>query len=181
MSDDNKTRIITPQAPATDNNNPDVATRMYTGNNEPGSQTGSGDDDPKTRVLTGHEETPTGQNVAHDLAVGWIVVIEGPGRGCTKEIFYGMNSIGRSSDERIPLDFGDTNISRTAHAYIVFDEKQSDFYIQHGGKSNLVRINDAPVLSPIPLKLGDIIEIGATKLMFVPLCGDTFKWENKAN
>lgn len=180
MSDeDNKTRIVKQPTAPTEDNNSEASTRIHTDNNEPSSQSGGGDDNPKTRVITGLEETPTGHDTVHDLAVGWIVVIEGPGRGCTKEIFYGMNGIGRDRDERIPLDFGDTSISRSAHAYIVFDEKQNDFYIQHGGKSNLVRLNDAAVLSPIPIKQGDIIEIGSTKLMFVPLCGEAFKWENK--
>lgn len=180
MSDDNKTRIITPQVKPVDDQS-EVATRMFSGNSPQSPSNSSGKDNGRTRVITGVEDTPISSDIAHDLAVGWIVIIEGPGRGCTKEVFYGMNSIGRDYNERIPLDFGDDNISRSSHAYLVFDEKQNEFYIQHGGKSNLVRLNDAPVLSPLPIKHGDIIELGATKLMFVPLCCETFKWEDSQN
>ena len=71
----------------------------------------------------------------------------------------------------------DTAISREGHAFIVFDEKQSDFFVQHGGKSNLVRLNGSPVIAPQPLSRGDVLEIGSTKLMFVPLCDEAFNWE----
>ncbi len=144
------------------------------------SDTKSSDSAGLTRVITARSRSGDGdgqQQDEYELVVGWLVVVDGPGRGSTCEIFYGMNSIGRGPEERIPLDFGDDAISREAHAYVVFDEKQQDFYLQHGGKSNLVRLNDKPVLSPQELKRGDMIEIGQTRLMFVPLCGDDFGWE----
>lgn len=114
----------------------------------------------------------------HEYVVGWLVVIDGPGKGNSREVFYGMNSMGRDIEERIPLNFGDTMISRNAHAFVVYDEKQRNYYLSHGGKTNLVRLNGEPVLSPLPLSLHDVIEIGESKLLFVPLCTDSFDWES---
>lgn len=182
MNDDNKTRIITPTGKP-QSEQTDVATRVFRGGEAASAPATSSQAAAtnRTRVITGNESASHDPDMSHDLAVGWIVIVDGPGRGCTKEIFYGMNSIGRDVNERIPLDFGDANISRSSHAFLVFDEKQNEFFIQHGGKSNLVRLNDAPVLSPMQINHGDIIELGATKLMFVPLCGKNFKWEDDQN
>lgn len=177
MNDDNKTRILRPQ-PATEAG--DDETRNLKSPVTHARHDVDAEDEPRTRVISSRSperSEETSDDGGYELAAGWLVVIEGPGRGCTREIYYGMNSVGRGSEERIALDFGDTTISREAHAYLVFDEKQSDFYLQHGGKSNLVRLNGAPVLAPQPLKNGDTIEIGDTKLRFVPLCGDDFTWE----
>lgn len=179
MSNDNPTRIIRPTArPSADDNG---ATRTI-GGQKSAAAGANYEAEPSTRMISGFSKPVDDTNDAnadqvHELAVGWLVVVDGPGKGCSREIYYGMNSVGRSPDERISLDFGDTAISREAHAYIVYDEKQSDFYIQHGGKSNLVRLNGSPVLAPQPLKHGDMVEMGKSQLMFVPLCGESFSWD----
>lgn len=181
MGEDNPTRILRSNNPIKDSAEETNRTRVIGG---PTTRTAPpADGEERTRVVSGYSSGSgvTDQpenNDAFELAVGWLVVTSGPGRGCTREIYFGMNSIGRGPDERIPLDFGDSAISRESHAFIVFDEKQNDFYIQHGGKSNLVRLNNAPVLAPQELKKGDLIEIGSTKLMFVPLCGEGFEWSD---
>ena len=76
------------------------------------------------------------------------------------------------------LDFGDTSISRDNHAVIAFDSEQCRFFMGHGGKANLVRLNDMPVLSTEALEDGDFIRIGETTLKFVALCGPDFTWED---
>ena len=180
MNNENPTRILRPKE--TTPSAEDSAMTRVAGHAEK-SGGSSDEDNPATRIISSNPQPSGSGGDANteeffELAAGWLVIVDGPGRGCTREIYYGMNSIGRGPNERIALDFGDTAISREAHAYIIFDEKQPDFYIQHGGKSNLVRLNDAPVLAPQELKRGDLIEIGGTKLMFVPLCGDDFKWDD---
>lgn len=180
MQDDERTRILPQgggsgsgsQGGSTGDGN---ATRIVGGAGQPAG----GDDSPVTRI---HSGAPAGENAAEvdtsdEPVVGWLVVINGPGRGNARSIHYGMNSLGREISERIALNFGDTKISRNAHAFVVYDEKQQDFYIQHGGKSNLVRLNGAPVLTPSELNRGDRIELGNTELMFVPLCDESFNWE----
>ena len=107
---------------------------------------------------------------------GWIVIIEGPGRGSCFTTFSGVSQIGRGEDQAIRLDFGDTSISRNNHAAIAYDDEQGKFFLGHGGKSNLVRLNGRPVLSTEELANNDEIRIGETTLKFIALCGEDFVW-----
>ncbi|MGB7242114.1 MAG: FHA domain-containing protein [Sulfitobacter sp.] len=109
--------------------------------------------------------------------VGWVVVVKGPGRGESFTLLSGMSSIGRGDDQSIQLDFGDRAISRSIHAAIVYDPETTKFQLGHGGKSNIVRLNDNPVISNETLKDGDLIRIGETTIRFASLCGETFNWE----
>jgi hypothetical protein len=116
---------------------------------------------------------------AFDPVVGWLVVVEGPGRGKAVNIHAGMNSVGRSANQRISINFGDSTISGEAAAFITFEPKRCTFHINHGGKANIVYLNDEAVLTPMPLTPGNVVTIGATKLRFVALCGPDFNWEDE--
>ena len=109
--------------------------------------------------------------------VGWIIVIEGPGHGSCFTLFNGVSQIGRGEEQAVRLDFGDTSISRNNHAAVAYDDEQAKFFLGHGGKSNLVRLNGRPVLSTEELSNGDAIRIGETTLKFIALCGDDFSWK----
>lgn len=115
-----------------------------------------------------------------DPVVGWLVVVDGPGKGASVSLGYGMNSIGRAPTERVSIDFGDDEISRSQHALLTYDPKGRKFFIQHGGGRNLTYLgtNNQPVLSPIELKGGEEISIGSTKLRFVAFCGSDFDWDD---
>jgi len=113
-----------------------------------------------------------------DPVVGWLAIIAGPGQGMSVPIGYGMNSIGRNSDQRISLDYGDDEISRSTHASVTYDPKHRKFYLQHGGGTNLTYIDDAPVLTPAELEPQKDIQIGQTTLRFIPLCNDKFDWQD---
>ncbi len=113
-------------------------------------------------------------------AVGWLVVIEGPGRGHSMPLRSGVSQLGRGDDQSIQIDFGDTSISRDNHASIAFDEERRAFFIGHGGKANLVRLNEAPVLTTEPLVHGDRIRLGETTLQLVAFCGPDFVWSEDA-
>ncbi|MQQ09014.1 FHA domain-containing protein [Epibacterium sp. SM1979] len=110
--------------------------------------------------------------------VGWLVVVEGPGRGAGFTLFAGVSTLGRGEGQTIRLDFGDSSISRDQHAAIAFDPEQQGFFIGHGGKANLVRRNGRPVLSTEALAPNDLIRVGETTLRFVPLCGPDFAWQD---
>ena len=112
--------------------------------------------------------------------VGWMVVVSGPGRGTAFTLFDGVSQIGRGEDQAIRLDFGDTSISRSNHAAVAYDPEQQNFYLGHGGKANLVRLNGNPVLSTEPLTDGAEIRLGETTLRFVGLCGPAFDWGKTA-
>ncbi|WP_242500427.1 FHA domain-containing protein [Tropicimonas sp. IMCC6043] len=109
--------------------------------------------------------------------VGWIVVVDGPGRGASFTLLNGVSSIGRGEDQAIRLDFGDISISRQNHASIAFDDEVNRFFLGHGGKSNIVRLNGRPVLSTEDLAGGDTIRIGETTLQFIAFCGEDFSWD----
>lgn len=112
-----------------------------------------------------------------DPVVGWLVVVAGPGRGNAVNIKVGMNSIGRNPNQRISLNFGDPAISAEGAAFITFEPKRGTFHINHGGKANIVYLNEEAVLTPMLMADGNMVSIGETKLRFVPLCGPEFNWD----
>ena len=118
------------------------------------------------------------QAVEQKFPVGWIVVIDGPGRGHSYTLFNGVSNIGRGEDQAVRLDFGDNSISRNNHAAVAYDDEQGKFFLGHGGKSNLVRLNGKPVLSTEDMDHGDEIRIGETTLKFVALCNPEFTWQD---
>ena len=117
-------------------------------------------------------------NEAERFVTGWLVILEGPGRGRSAELSYGMNTIGRGADQHITLDFGDKGVSR-AHCMIAYDAKGRQFFIQHAGGQNLTYVEEAPVLAPVALENGMRISIGDTELGFVALCGPQFEWSDE--
>ncbi|MEZ5715806.1 MAG: FHA domain-containing protein [Paracoccaceae bacterium] len=131
----------------------------------------SKDSDPFARAAGSPDEAAYTQ-----FPVGWLVVVDGPGRGAAFTLFNGVTQIGRGEGQTVRLDFGDNSISRENHAAIAYDAEQNSFFIGHGGKANLVRCNNMPVLSTQALSSGDIVRVGETSLRFIPLCGDDFQW-----
>lgn len=112
-----------------------------------------------------------------ELVVGWLVITDGPGRGRSLELGYGMNIIGRNPGNRVVLDFGDDQISGDDHFRVAFDGTHRRFHLVPGKGTNLVYIGDAPLLSPIELTAHAQITVGKTGLRFVPLCSDTWDWQ----
>ncbi len=113
-----------------------------------------------------------------DPVVGWLVVVEGPGKGRAMQLGYGSNSLGRGTTDRVKLDFGDDQISRSGHAVVTYDPRGRKFYVQHGGGTNLTYLGELPVLTPTELPALSHINVGNTVLRFVPLCGAEFDWQD---
>lgn len=107
---------------------------------------------------------------------GWLVIVGGPGRGASFALHPGMSQIGRSADQTIALDFGDRAVSRERHAVVAYDPELGKFFVGHGGKSNIIRLNDRPVLSTEEMNHGDTLSIGETKLRFAAFCDQSFSW-----
>lgn len=114
---------------------------------------------------------------ASDPTVGWIVCVGGCHIGETFSIYSGKNSIGRSSENRIVIS-SDNQVSRQKHALIIYEPKKRNFYLQPGDSSGLTYLNDEYITDSNKLNKGDVIEIGESKFIFVPLCGDDFTWED---
>ncbi len=135
--------------------------------------------DPAVEDVFSKERAPDAQQSVI-FPVGWVVIVEGPGRGTCFSLAPGLSTLGRGSDQTIPIDFGDDTISRDTHASIAYDDEENKVLIGHGGKSNLVRLNDKPLVSVTELQHGDQFRIGKTTLRFVALCGDDFSWAGDA-
>ena len=134
---------------------------------------------PTMKMGTAKTELIRGAGVETEPVAGWVVVVKGPGRGAFRPVYVGMNSVGRDPSQRVSLSFGDESISREEHAFITYDEEQRCFYLQHGGKPNIIRLGTTPVLTPMELKPYELIRIGRTTLRFIPCCGPHFSWSEE--
>ena len=112
-----------------------------------------------------------------DPVVGFLVVVGGPGLGSFRPVFEGNNTLGRSADNRVPLDFGDDTISAEAQAYVRYDSNDRSFlFVPNLAKTNVVSVNDKRPTGAVELKAMDVITLGRTQVAFVPFCGSDFDW-----
>jgi len=133
-------------------------------------------DAPRTQLVRGKVQVKRGE-FEHDPVVGWLVIVGGPGLGSYRPIFEGNNTVGRASDQRIPLDFGDDAISSEEQAYLRYDSSSRSFlFVPNLAKTNIVSINDKRPTGAVELNQMDVITIGRTQLVFVPFCGPEFDW-----
>lgn len=112
--------------------------------------------------------------------VGWLVCVRGKHLGQSFNIYAGNNSVGRNNNNRIVLP-EDNSVSREKHAIVVFEPKKAEFYIKSGDSNGLVYLNGETVFETKRIEKYDKIEIGATVLMMIPLCGEQFSWEDYLN
>ena len=106
---------------------------------------------------------------------GWIFCIAGPRRGKDYKIMAGKNFVGRADDMDIQI-LGDNKISRRNHCVIVYDEKQGKTVILPGDSNGIVYLNEEAVYVPTPLGEYDVIEMGESRFLFIPFCGEHFMW-----
>lgn len=107
---------------------------------------------------------------------GWLVVVEGPGIGRDLRVGIGRNDLGRSSENRISLPFGDARISRRCHLWINYDPRHRVFSVVPGSGANLAYLNETAIEERMPLAHGATITVGETRLRFVAFCGDDYAW-----
>ncbi|MDM0029587.1 FHA domain-containing protein [Variovorax saccharolyticus] len=111
-----------------------------------------------------------------DPVVGWLVCHEGANQGRDYRIRSGYNTIGRDTSSQICIA-GDDTIARIDHARLFYDLKNATFFVIAGSGRSGVYVNNQVVLQSTALKAYDVLEIGVTKLVFVPFCGDRFRWD----
>lgn len=107
--------------------------------------------------------------------VGWLVCISGPSKGTDYCIHSQYNFIGRSSQMDISIP-EDPHISAERSAVIAYDDAERAFFVGSGFGHNIVRVNGQMITTTTPIKAYDILTVGLTKLLFIPLCGDRFDW-----
>jgi len=110
-----------------------------------------------------------------DPVVGWLVCVHGKNAGRDYRIRSENNTVGRSESMDICIS-GDDLISRERHTVITFDPLRNSFHLSPAEGRSLVYLNGEALLAHKELKPYDEILLGATKLLFVPFCGDKFKW-----
>jgi hypothetical protein len=116
-----------------------------------------------------------GANEGTNSVVGWLVCIEGVDKGKDYRLKNGKNFLGRSPTMDIHIA-GDLSLSRERATSITYDSKKCEFWVGPGEAKVNVYLNDDLVKAAEKLNPYSVIEIGKTKLMFVPFCGEKFKW-----
>lgn len=130
---------------------------------------------PVEDVFSGKTELTAAQTNAYPI--GWLVLVDGPGRGASFTLSAGLSTVGRDPDQSVSLDFGDAAISRSQHVAIAYDSEENRTFIGHGGKQNIVRLNGKPLLTTEVLNDRDEIRIGKSTLRFISLCDASFSWD----
>ena len=112
-----------------------------------------------------------------DPVCGWIVCISGARQGKDYKVKRGKNFIGRADDMDIQI-LGDEKISRRNHAAIAFDPKKMESVLLPGEANGIVYLNGEAVYAPTVLNTYDVLEMGDSKFIFIPFCGEHFMWED---
>lgn len=107
--------------------------------------------------------------------VGWLVCTAGKNRGKEYRLVVGSNFIGRNKENNVALT-GETSVSRSKHAVVVYEPKQNVFIALPGEAAELSYVNDEVVLNAKPLKKNDRIKVGNVELMLIPCCDESFSW-----
>jgi hypothetical protein len=139
-------------------------------------------DSPKTQLASPvGGAAPGAAATASAPVVGWIVVIDGPGKGKAVQLTYGQNIVGRGPTAHVRLDFGDDQLSSEDHFRVVYDGENRKFHLMPGSSRNLVHIGGDPLLSPTEVSGRTEIKAGRSKLLLMPLCGPDFDWSDSVS
>jgi len=137
--------------------------------------------DTQERKETGVVDTDIESIISYgDVApvCGWIVCVDGPRRGKDYKIRDGKNFVGRADDMDIQI-LGDVQISRRNHAVIVYDKKKNETVLLPGDANGIAYINGDACYVPTTLGAYDMIDMGESRFLFVPFCGEHFMWGNE--
>ena len=109
--------------------------------------------------------------------VGLLLCVEGKDFGNTYLLKTGKNFVGRSNSMDVVIA-GDNGVSREKHAIILYEPRSRKFIAQPGESRELFYVNEQVVLSAQELNVYDEIVLGNTKLIFIPICGERFSWDD---
>jgi hypothetical protein len=114
-------------------------------------------------------------HVGIDPPVAFVIVIDGPDKGAFFALRAGRNFIGRGSGSDVELS-SDEAISREGHALISYDARKNSFLIASGSSRQITYLNGEELTDARPIAAYDVIELGRSKLSFLPFCGERFEW-----
>ena len=118
-----------------------------------------------------------GQMGSKKPVVGWLVAVNGEVKGSDFRLHSGKNFIGRATSMDIVLP-DDKTIARDKHGSVTYDPKGHGYYVA-AENGNSIYCNDQVVESSQKLKEGDCIQLGETKLIFIPFCKEDRQWEEE--
>ncbi len=140
----------------------------------------TGPDSPRTQPRgVADEGTTVGylkSKIGLEPVVGWLVCIDGPDKGRDYRIKSQRNFIGRDPKMDICIP-SDEQVSRENHAVISYDPRNNGFKLVPGDSRGITYLGGESVDFPVALKAYDLVEIGRSKLLFVPFCSEKFRWQ----
>lgn len=110
-----------------------------------------------------------------DPPVGYLICTAGEDYGMGFPLKTGNNSIGRSVSMDVVIM--DEKVSREKQAFVMYEPIKREFYMRPGEGTGLCYLNGELVLGPVKMKAFDLIMLGDTKLMLIPVCCERFSWE----
>lgn len=137
----------------------------------------NGESETKSQTGSGRSGCTSAAPAAFNPVTGWLVCIKGPNKGMDFRIHSQNNHIGRAKHMDICIP-GDPTISSERAATLIYDYKGKQFLIAAGTGLTLTYLNGEIVTGSAILKAYDVINIGDTDLLFIPLCGEQFDWKN---
>ena len=144
----------------------------------------------KTEVYRPGRPAPGGDAAAagrrdamDDPPVGWLVVVDGPGRGRVATLGMGINVIGGDRTVRMarPQDCGDLTVSRTDVGAISYYPGGRKFHVAPGLAEKRIHIDGEPLSAVREIAPSTEIQVGRTVLRFVALCGEEFCWDGEGD
>ena len=130
------------------------------------------EDDPDDQVTVAMVKKDSGL----DPVCGWFVCTEGEDKGRDYRIKTERNFIGRGTNMDIMIN-GDDSISRENHASITFNPRNLKFTVATGEGRGLIYLNGEVIETSTEVSSYDELEIGNTKLVFIPFITESFEWK----
>ena len=107
--------------------------------------------------------------------MGWLVALNGKHKGDDYQLRGYNTMVGRDPGNKIVLT-GDGCISRTNCSIKYYSDTNNYFIYNAAEASNPVYVNKEPLHNFTELHAYDVIKLGRTEFVFIPLCGPGFEW-----
>jgi hypothetical protein len=115
-------------------------------------------------------------NSAKRYVVGWLVALNGPGRGESYPVRMGRNVLGR--DRKSDISINDDQAS-SHHADLVFRPEERRFILMDHNSTNGTYVNESEIEPRRDLSGKEVIRIGSHRFLFMPLCHEGFHWDDE--
>ena len=107
--------------------------------------------------------------------VGWLVCYKGKLSGRCWSLHDGYNSVGYGAEQDVSL--GDVSEeTESLQFFIVYDNRKNEFHLVLDEDSKPISINGQRVQEFQKIEGKTCIIFGMEEYVFVPFCGDEYKW-----